>query len=48
VDHENGDGLDNRRANLRIATRAQNCANKKKYVTKKSSRYNGVYRKGHH
>jgi hypothetical protein len=42
VDHKNGDGLDNRRANLRIATRGQNLCNKGKIGKKTSSKYVGV------
>jgi hypothetical protein len=42
VDHENGDGLDNRRANLRLATHSQNNCNKPKRKNT-SSRYKGVY-----
>jgi hypothetical protein len=43
VDHRNGDGLDNTRANLRIATRSMNARNKKIQGNKKSSIYKGVY-----
>lgn len=41
VDHINGDGLDNRRCNLRICTRAQNAANRRKQKGC-SSKYKGV------
>ena len=42
VDHKNRDGLDNRKANLRIATRAQNQYNRRKTSKKTSSKYKGV------
>ena len=44
VDHINGDGLDNRRANLRVCTHQQNLANARKWRTRTSSRYKGVTR----
>jgi hypothetical protein len=46
VDHENHNGLDNSRSNLRLASRSQNCYNRKK-KTGVRSRYKGVsYVKG--
>lgn len=41
IDHINGDTLDNRRCNLRIATHSQNNQNRRK--TKGRSKYKGVY-----
>jgi hypothetical protein len=41
VDHENGDGLDNRRCNLRASSRQGNCANRPKFKNNTSG-FNGV------
>ena len=41
TDHINGDRLDNRKANLRICTRAQNNMNRQP-ISGKSSKYKGV------
>ncbi len=42
IDHADGDGLNNQRYNLRIATLSQNAANRKKVSNKTVSKHKGV------
>lgn len=43
VDHDDRDGLNNQRYNLRTCTNAQNQVNKPKVRLSDTSRYKGVY-----
>jgi hypothetical protein len=44
VDHQNHNGLDERRRNLRVASWTENCWNKRKTSIRSSSQYKGVMR----
>jgi hypothetical protein len=43
VDHINGNPLDNRRCNIRLATKQQNAMNQRRHSNNRSSRFKGVW-----
>lgn len=43
IDHEDHNGLNNQRYNLRVSTVKQNCSNQRTQLRTKSSLYKGVY-----
>ena len=43
IDHVNGNGLDNRKQNLRLASNSQNLGNSRKGFGQGSSKYRGVH-----
>jgi hypothetical protein len=43
VDHRDGNGLNNRRSNMRFATQSQQMMNKRRRHSKTSSKYKGVW-----
>lgn len=44
IDHQDGDGLNNRRCNLRRCTNEQNSRNQRAHRNKRTSAFKGVYR----
>lgn len=43
IDHIDGNGLNNQKHNLRVATKQENAQNQRKCITTKTSIYKGVY-----